>query len=777
MNMDKKDDIFQYVLDLYNTLMLEGNYVQVLQKGLDYLCTLTGSKYGYIAKINYKDLLKSNENPRGIYLTGMTMVGVDINLCREKGFADTKFLSPDTLFGISLLNEEIVVSDDLKHDPRCKHIGQIPQEHVAVNTFAAIPIYFNRICVGQIGLSNSSEKYTKAGLQRYDMLFRTIGSVVYQATISEENTELQKIRKVNTAKNSFMANVSHEVRTPLNGIIGMLTILEDTKLDDTQLECVHIMRESSYNLLALINDILDISRLEAGRLELHRSIMNLRDCIDESHTLVTAADSKKLKFEIHTQPDISESFLADPQRLKQILVNLLSNAYKFTEKGSITVRVERASADDLNDLHLLPLDKISLKQLEDINDRGSSNNAGEWRYIKISVMDTGIGIHQGDRDKLFKIFSQIDSSTTKKYQGTGLGLAITHRLCELMHGAIGFTSKYGKGSNFYFVLPLQECQSNKKKFLNLGILSGKRVLIVDDRETNLIALCQLMDKMGMDHRECTSGKRTLISYINDKYDFDVALIDICMPDMDGNELADKIIRAGKKFPLIAISSIGERNNDIHSGFAACIIKPYNEEQILKTLIKVLEKVEPVPSQSLSCPVRREESPKTLSQKSEQLHKKLNTGDIPTNIDINILVAEDHESSRRVIVKMLNSLGYYNIDVAINGREAYHLIKKNRGIPIKSEPAGRKHKRFLEKSAYHIIFMDIVMPGMDGMAATQKINKLFSRLEYRPKIIALTANVMPGDKERYMNDYSMDGYISKPLESKQALITVLRTVNH
>lgn len=774
--MDKNLKGHDFTVGLFHKLITHGHYLEVLQEGLEYIKKQTGSGYGYIAQVLMKSMLKTADNPQGLYLKGIMAVGENelVKTCLYR----MEFLNTDNLFGLSLLGQKTVISNDLAKDTRRGDPSRIPPGHPDMKSFVCLPLIYKDKYVGQMGFANRQDGYTEDLFKEHAGVISAVAAVLYGYSLENENQLLLEEKRVTQAKNMFMANVSHEIRTPLNSIIGMLNVLEDTNMDDSQTECLNIMRESSYNLLALINDILDISRLEAGKMELKYSAIDLQECIDESNKVASiASKDKKIAFGYQIDTKLPTCFLGDAQRLKQILVNIINNAYKFTEKGSVTVKVEPAPIEEVAKFGLPSLTQVpellsarrnSSHRLHGIN----TANIGAWRYVKFSITDTGIGIKESDIDKLFKSFSQIDASTTKKYGGTGLGLAITSRICELMCGTISLTSKYGKGSTFYFILPLQEYRNTDIKEYNYDILKGKKVLVVDDTEANLIGLVQLLDRWQMDHVECTSGKRALISYIsNNRHNFDLALIDICMPEMDGNELAETIVKSGKKIPMIALSSEADPSKEISSAFAISLIKPFKEEQLLKSIIAVLEQqppkteikktptiVDPLVQQPST--VKRRKSP-TSSQEEVV---------VPGNIDVNILIAEDHVFNQRVLIKMLNSLGYYNIDIANDGREAVNMIKKNRGKPIRKE----KHK-FVEKSAYDIIFMDIIMPVMDGFDAAIKIDKRFKKREHRPKIIALTANAMPGDAERYLTEGKMDGYISKPIESKQQLLQVLRDI--
>jgi signal transduction histidine kinase/DNA-binding response OmpR family regulator len=781
------DKVSGYVTDLSNRIVDGNSISDVLSTALLYIKTLTESDMAYIAEIGTRENLKIPENPQGYYMHMLHIYSLGLKIDPEKVNKDYNmtFINNDTLYGKSILGSEIVLSNNVATDKR--HNGSGILDKTLVKNFVAIPMIWNKKIVGHLGIGHHPGNYTHEYVIQLDQLYKYIAFLLWIYVTNEENKKNENERQLNNAKNISMANISHEIRTPLNSIIGLLSVLEDTKLDDNQIECINIMRESSYNLLGLINDILDISKLEAGKMEIKLAPVDIIQCIEESNKVTsTSALGKKLTFTYQTDPNIPPYVLADPQRLKQILVNLLSNAYKFTEKGGIFVKVSEATKYEVETAQLPAIEKIasraSLESQSKINRAAhivDRSKIGDWMYIKFSVTDTGIGINEKDIDKLFKNFSQVDNTSSKKYSGNGLGLAICNKFCDLMKGYIGVTSKYGAGSTFYFILPLQIYNQEKQAVLNYNVLKGIKVLIVDDNENNLISICQMLDKWQIDHVEASSGKRALLSYIsNDKYSFNLAIIEVHMSDLDGNELCQRIIKAGKKFPMIAVTSRGT-NNDINSLFASVLVKPFTEEQLLKSMINTLERPRESPPTTppLGLPQGQYQEIPAASKSSRSRdiltpHRRSirNTIDeTETNIDLNILIAEDNHYNQIVLVKFLNSLGYFNIDIAVDGQIACDMIKANKNVLIK-----RKHKKFLEKSKYDLILMDIVMPIKDGEHAAIEIIGMFKERIHCPKIIAVTVNAMPGDKERYLS-IGINAYLPKPIENKRQLADAINAV--
>ena len=509
----------------------------------------------------------------------------------------------------------------------------------------------------------------------------------------------QEADAANKAKSSFLAMMSHEIRTPMNGVIGAASLLGGTELSESQEEFVHTIEVSGENLLSIINDILDYSKIEAGKIELEKAPFVLRECIEDAFDLFAKpAARKNLELLYQVESDVPEAFSGDSTRIRQIIVNLLSNAVKFTEEGEISLTVTVA----------LPLSTESQDQCK----------------LQFSVRDTGIGISDEAQTCLFTAFTQADSSSTRKYGGTGLGLSISRRLVELMGGGIRLESKEGDGSTFFFTVNLSVANDAEKRsaLLPVEALRNKHVLVVDDNETNRRLLSEQLARWSMTSKAFASPLKAL-KHLDNNSDYDLAVLDFHMPEMDGVKLAEKMRRnkATRSLPIVMLSSSYEHIPPTPA-ITAQLSKPVRQAKLCEILLRTLRNS--IPSSGKS-----EASGDQIQQRKEK--------------ELRVLVAEDNKINQRIVEMMLKRLGYI-----------YHALVDD----------GEKAVAAVMDDDYDVILMDVQMPHMTGLEATRRIREQTGSPD-RPHIIAMTAGVMKEERDS-AKEAGMNEFLAKPLSVEQ-----------
>lgn len=579
-----------------------------------------------------------------------------------------------------------------------------------ITNIIIIPIHVCNDVIGMLCLGNKNIDIEEEDTRNFVDLISLTQLIVNKFKLIED---YKKIYSDSTyfSKDLFLANMSHEIRTPLNGIIGFNQLLMNTELNDQQKTYLHSMNHCSLQLMQIINDIIDFSKLSSGNMKTSNDCFSINELMNSIyHTMKDRILTKKHKYKAIIEKNVPEFIVSDKQKITQIIINLLSNSINYTPmNGEIEILIS--------------------------NDENT---------LKVSVKDNGVGISEQDQCKLFNSFTQIHNSLTKT--GTGLGLAISKRLVNLLHGEINVKSSSGKGSTFYFTCyhyPIKDFEKIVKR--DSKLLENKYILVVDDNEDNRLLLGDILFEWKMNPVICASSKEAIKHISADRYEFELGLLDICMPGMNGIELSNRIKYEKPLFPLVALSSASEFINI--SNFEAKLDKPINKMQLFNVIHKII-------SQNIRDSAYIGDEQETDPQ---QVNKKISPpSNYPTsnfNKDIKILIAEDILYNQTLIHNIINTLGYSNVSVASDGQETIeHLDSAYKS----GEP-------------FFILLLDLRMPKMDGYEVIQYVQNKGYPL---PKIVAVTASVLQEDRKR-CKKMGVQYFINKPIDINQIKNVLLK----
>ena len=724
-------DIFQF----------KGESIQnLLEFALDEAIKLTGSKIGYI------------------YFYDEQRKEFTLNNWSKGAMQECTIVEPETAYHLHNTGiwgeavrqaKPIIINDYQAPHPLKKGT---PEGHAKLYKYMTVPVIIEESIVAVVGVANRETDYTNRDVLQLTLLMDAVWKMIERKQAEESLLQTNqllaeaktKAEAANRAKSEFLANMSHEIRTPMNVIMGMTEIVYNSELDKEQKEYLGMVKDSTASLLTIINDILDFSKIEAGRLELEAEDFKLYEKAEQAvASFALQAQQKGLELLLFIQPDAPQIVHGDPARLRQILVNLLGNALKFTDEGEIILSISKEQADS--------------GEIGDTAAPAQTGSDGPQRKEKpytevlvFSIKDTGIGIPWDKQDLLFQSFSQVDGSSTRRHEGTGLGLAISRKLVELMGGSIWMESEPGRGSTFSFRIPLclpldsavEELPAIPEHFPDVHVLA------IDDNKANRFIIKEMLEGRGLTVQTAPGGREGLEimrHHAAQGEPFDLVLLDQQMPDMDGFQVAEQINREKllQGTTLIMLSSVDMNINAARRdalGLFTYLIKPVKPSELFSCIHAALYKAkQQMPLREGEAPVKAPEADQAEQPEAEQGTK------------LQILLVEDKPMNRKLATTLLEKKGWSVI-------EAFH---------------GRQALDMLATRSFNLVLMDIQMPEMDGIEATKHIRNQEKTTGTRIPIIAMTAHAMQGDRDEFMAA-GMDGYVSKPINAEELYRVVEET---